>query len=243
MSWSVWPHRGAHLPPPLSQLQEKCRRRAQYVIDPAALDLLASRLRTSPQIEDHLTFVLETGYQASEKPVSEAIIDSILSKQIDDLEPTMARHGYTVQILSELPGAGRRRSRRCSARRLSRTALANSRNKCSRRGCRCECQPRRPGHGNGRFPDRHPPAGCNDRAHGRRIVINSRWVAAISRRCGIAGCNQPAHARPMIAVPRPDDCRSLQVWRGRCTTGWTEWWRQKTCCGSSHPCHHGQGFP
>ena len=45
------------------------------VIDPAALDLLASRLRTPLQIEDHLTLALETGYQASEKPVSEAIIE------------------------------------------------------------------------------------------------------------------------------------------------------------------------
>lgn len=75
------------------------------VIDPAALDLLASRLRTPLQIEDHLTLALETGYQASEKPVSEAIIESVLSKQIDDLEPTMARHGYTAKILSELLGA------------------------------------------------------------------------------------------------------------------------------------------
>jgi len=75
------------------------------VIDPAALDLLASRLRTPLQIEDHLTLALETGYQASEKPVSEAIIESVLSKQIDDLEPTLARHGYTPKILAELLGA------------------------------------------------------------------------------------------------------------------------------------------
>ncbi len=75
------------------------------VIDPAALDLLASRLRTPLQIEDHLTLALETGYQASEKPVSEAIIESVLSKQIDDLEPTLARHGYTPKILAELLSA------------------------------------------------------------------------------------------------------------------------------------------
>src|SRR5208283_4912909 len=68
-------------------------------------DLLASRLRTPLQIEDHLTLALETGYQASEKPVSEAIIESVLSKQIDDLEPTLARHGYTPKILAELLGA------------------------------------------------------------------------------------------------------------------------------------------
>lgn len=75
------------------------------VLDPAALDLLASRLRTPLQIEDHLTLALEIGYQASEKPISEAIVDSVLSKQIDDMEPTLARHGYTPKVLAELLGA------------------------------------------------------------------------------------------------------------------------------------------
>ena len=72
---------------------------------PRALDLLASRLRTPLQIEDHLTLALEIGYQASEKPISEAIVDSVLSKQIDDMEPTLARHGYTPKVLAELLGA------------------------------------------------------------------------------------------------------------------------------------------
>ena len=49
------------------------------ILDPAALDLLASRLRTPLQIEQHLTLALETGYQASEKPIGEAIVDSVLS--------------------------------------------------------------------------------------------------------------------------------------------------------------------
>ena len=39
--------------------------------DPAAVDLLAARLHTPLQIEQHLTLALETGYQASEKPVGE----------------------------------------------------------------------------------------------------------------------------------------------------------------------------
>ncbi len=61
------------------------------IIEPAALDLLASRLRTPLQIEQHLTLAFETGYQASEKPITEAIVESVLSKQIDDLEPTLTR--------------------------------------------------------------------------------------------------------------------------------------------------------
>ena len=74
------------------------------IIEPAALDLLASRLRTPLQIEQHLTLAFETGYQASEKPITEAIVESVLSKQIDDLEPTLTRHGYTPAVLSEMLG-------------------------------------------------------------------------------------------------------------------------------------------
>ena len=74
------------------------------ILDPAAVDLLASRLHTPLQIEQHLTLALETGYQASERPVGEAIVDSVLSKQIDDLEPTLMRHGYSVKVLCEMLG-------------------------------------------------------------------------------------------------------------------------------------------
>jgi hypothetical protein len=74
------------------------------ILDPAALDLLASRLRTPLQIEQHLTLALETGYQASEMPIGEAIVESVLSKQIDDLEPTLTRHGYTANVLAEMLG-------------------------------------------------------------------------------------------------------------------------------------------
>lgn len=74
------------------------------IFDPAAVDLLASRLRTPLQIEQHLTLALETGYQASEKPVTEAIAESVLSKQIDDLEPTLTRHGYTAKVLTDMLG-------------------------------------------------------------------------------------------------------------------------------------------
>jgi type II secretory pathway predicted ATPase ExeA len=74
------------------------------ILDPAAVDLLASRLRTPLQIEQHLTLALETGYQASERPVTEAIADSVLSKQIDDLEPTLTRHGYSARVLTEMLG-------------------------------------------------------------------------------------------------------------------------------------------
>src|SRR5208283_1591051 len=74
------------------------------VLGPAAVDLLASRLRTPLQIEQHLTLAFETGCQASEKPISGAIVDSVLSKWIDDLEPTLIRHAYTAKVLAEMGG-------------------------------------------------------------------------------------------------------------------------------------------
>jgi hypothetical protein len=36
-----------------------------------------------------------------EKNVTNAVVESILSKRIDDLEPTLTRHGYNVKSLSE----------------------------------------------------------------------------------------------------------------------------------------------
>jgi len=74
------------------------------ILEPSAVDLLASRLRTPLQIEQHLTLALETGFQANEKPISEAIADSVLSKQIDGVEATLTRNGYTTKVLTEMLG-------------------------------------------------------------------------------------------------------------------------------------------
>jgi hypothetical protein len=43
----------------------------------------------------------EAAYLFGEKTVITAIIESVLSKQIDDLEPTLTRHGYDVRGLAE----------------------------------------------------------------------------------------------------------------------------------------------
>ena len=44
------------------------------------------------------------GAAGREMPVGEAIVDSVLSKQIDELEPTLTRHGYTTKVLCEMLG-------------------------------------------------------------------------------------------------------------------------------------------
>lgn len=71
------------------------------ILEVEAIELLATRLRTPLQIEQHLTLALEAAYRVATKPVTTVIVESILSKQIDDLEPTLTRHGYDVKGLAE----------------------------------------------------------------------------------------------------------------------------------------------
>jgi type II secretory pathway predicted ATPase ExeA len=66
-----------------------------------AIELLSERLRTPLQIQQHLMLAMEAAYQAGEKPVTGAIVESVLSKQIDELEPKLTRHGYDVRGLAE----------------------------------------------------------------------------------------------------------------------------------------------
>jgi type II secretory pathway predicted ATPase ExeA len=66
-----------------------------------ALDLLATKLRTPLQIQLHLTLALDVGYQAGEQPISADLVENVLSKQLNDLEPTLTRHGYRVKDLVE----------------------------------------------------------------------------------------------------------------------------------------------
>lgn len=73
----------------------------EAILTSEAIDLLASRLRTPLQIQLHLTLALEAGYQTGEIPVSAALIETLLSKQLDDLEPTLTRHGYRLRDLVE----------------------------------------------------------------------------------------------------------------------------------------------
>jgi len=51
------------------------------------------------QIQLHLTLALDVGYQAGEQPISADLVESVLSKQLNDLEPTLTRHGYRVKDL------------------------------------------------------------------------------------------------------------------------------------------------
>ena len=63
------------------------------------------RVTTPLQIERHLSRALEEGYQVRQKPVSAELIDPVIAKDIDDLEPRLTRQGYHMKALAELLNA------------------------------------------------------------------------------------------------------------------------------------------
>ena len=67
-----------------------------------AVELLAAKLRTPLQIERHLTLAFEEGFRiGGEKPLTAEVVEAVPSSQLDDVEPRLTRHGYSVRTLSE----------------------------------------------------------------------------------------------------------------------------------------------
>ncbi|MCD2448912.1 hypothetical protein GO003_000680 [Methylicorpusculum oleiharenae] len=73
----------------------------ESILTQEAIDLLATRLRTLLQIQLHLTLSLEASYPTGGTPVSGDLVESVLSRQLGDLKPTLTRHGYQVKDLVE----------------------------------------------------------------------------------------------------------------------------------------------
>jgi type II secretory pathway predicted ATPase ExeA len=71
------------------------------LLEASAIEMLATVLRTPLQIEQYLTLAFEAAYLIGEKPVTAAIVEPVLSKQINDLEPTLTRNGYNIKSLAE----------------------------------------------------------------------------------------------------------------------------------------------
>lgn len=66
-----------------------------------AIDMLTTKLRTPLQVQLHLTLALEAGFQTGEKPVTAELVENVLSRQLDDLEPILTRHGYRLKDMVE----------------------------------------------------------------------------------------------------------------------------------------------
>jgi type II secretory pathway predicted ATPase ExeA len=70
------------------------------MIDDTAIGLLADRLRTPLQIEKYLDLAFEHGFRGGVKPITAEVVETVLSRQLDDLEPRLTRHGYNVRNLA-----------------------------------------------------------------------------------------------------------------------------------------------
>ena len=75
------------------------------LMDADAIDLLAKRLRTALQIEMHLTLAFQHAFRLGETRVSAEIVEQVLSRAIDELEPTLTRNGYDAPALTVLLNA------------------------------------------------------------------------------------------------------------------------------------------
>jgi hypothetical protein len=72
------------------------------LIDAGAIEMLAERLRTALQIEMHLTLAFQHAFRLGEKRVSAGIVEQVLLRAIDELEPTLTRNGYDAPALTVL---------------------------------------------------------------------------------------------------------------------------------------------
>lgn len=74
----------------------------QDILEQEAIDLLAERLSTPLQIDQHLKRALKAGHEADEKPISVSMVLSVLSGSLQDIEAKITRLGYDHKSLANL---------------------------------------------------------------------------------------------------------------------------------------------
>ncbi len=86
-------------------LLDRCttaKTKKESIFTEEALDVLAERLVTPLQIGQYLILALEEAYKIGQKPVTPEIIETVLAKDLNGLEPKLTRHGYNVKALADL---------------------------------------------------------------------------------------------------------------------------------------------
>ena len=73
----------------------------EALIEPEALDLMATRLTTPLQFSEHLDSSFEAGFRIGQKPITADIVASTLAPDFDELEPRLTRQGYSVKVLAD----------------------------------------------------------------------------------------------------------------------------------------------
>lgn len=103
---------GAQSPRFIEWLLENCsknqdKKKSDLILTADAMALLSERLITPLQITYYLTRVLEKGYQVGEKLISVETVTSILSPDLNALEPNLARQCYNLSVLCDCLNAKR----------------------------------------------------------------------------------------------------------------------------------------
>lgn len=71
------------------------------IIEDQAMDYLAEHLTTPLQVEQHLTLALEEAFKLGLKAITVDLLAETLSRRIDEIEPTLIRHGYNDKVIAE----------------------------------------------------------------------------------------------------------------------------------------------
>lgn len=72
------------------------------ILTQEAITFLGERLSTPLQIEQYLTLAMTEAYQVGVKPITAEFMETVLAIGLDDLEPSLIRHGYNAKTLAEL---------------------------------------------------------------------------------------------------------------------------------------------
>ena len=73
----------------------------EEVLTDEAATLLAARLKTPLQIGRYLVRAFEAGFEMAARPVDATVVEGVLSRRLDDLEPQLTRHGYDVKAICD----------------------------------------------------------------------------------------------------------------------------------------------
>ena len=74
----------------------------ESVITDEAFATMSEKLSTPLQFEYYLTRALEEAYKVGQKPVGTDMIENVLAKDINGLEPRLPRQGYNAKVLADL---------------------------------------------------------------------------------------------------------------------------------------------
>ena len=58
-------------------------------------------MTSGPTIEMHLTLAFEHGFRVDAKPVTVDAVEQVLSRAINDLEPSLTRNGYDAIAIAQ----------------------------------------------------------------------------------------------------------------------------------------------